>query len=347
MKVRLTRLVQVACCGMLVCTSLLVVLSGHAQALPVQQRSLEVGSSASGAVTRHTFRFTYASTSAVGSIRFEYCDSPLIDVPCNSPPGVNVSGVTLVQQFGEVNFGVLATTNNSIILSRPATATGTIASTYVFDNAVNMTGSPGTFFARITTYPTFNATGAYTDYGSVATATTTQVAISTEVPPILIFCVAQTIPTDCSSADGNIVDMGTLSTTVANRGTSQMIVGTNAVFGMIIRMLGTTMTSGNNAINPLTVQTPSAPGNSQFGVNLRANNNPVVGLDPSGAGVVQPTANYNTPNQFRFNSGDIVASTGYTTNNTKLTVSYIANVPPSQPAGVYTATLTYICTATF
>lgn len=319
----------------------------QAAALQLGSRSLEVGSTVAGETTQHTFRFTYASTTAVGSVLLEYCDSPLPDVACTPPPGVDVSGVSLVQQFGEVNFGILTTSSNSIILSRPPTATGNIPSTYVFDNAINMTGPPNSYYARISTYPTLNASGAFTDFGGVVTATTVQIGITTEVPPILIFCVAQSIPTDCSSADGNIVDLGTLSTTVANRGTSQMIVGTNALFGMVITMLGTTLTSGNNTIPALAVQTPSAPGNSQFGVNLRANSDPVVGLDPSGTGVVQPTGPYNIPNRFRFNNGDVVASTGFTTNNTKLTVSYVANISPVQTAGVYTATLTYICTATF
>lgn len=62
---------------------------------------------------------------------------------------------------------------------------------------------------------------------------------------------------------------------------------------------------------------------------------------------------------FTFNSGDTVANSGYSTSTPGTpgtpigtdaqiyTVSYIANVPGSQPAGTYTTTLTYICTATF
>jgi len=43
----------------------------------------------------------------------------------------------------------------------------------------------------------------------------------------------------------------------------------------------------------------------------------------------------------------MVASSSMVTNSQEYTNSYVVNVDGSQPAGVYTATLTYICTAMF
>lgn len=126
-----------------------------------------------------------------------------------------------------------------------------------------------------------------------------------------------------------------------------MIAATNADFGLAIAAYGTTMTSGNNIIPALTTPTVSAPGNAQFGLNLRNNSDPDIGEDPSGGGVAMPTAAYNIPNRYVFNSGDIVATSPAVTDTRKFTSSYIVNVSSSQPPGVYTATLTYICTATF
>jgi hypothetical protein len=141
--------------------------------------------------------------------------------------------------------------------------------------------------------------------------------------------------------------MGVLREGSVATGTSQMVAGTNAEFGLAITANGTTMTSGNNTIAALGAPTPSAPGNAQFGLNLRANTSPPIGQNPSGPGVMSPTASYNIPNRFMFHAGDVVASTAGTTDLRKFTVSYIANVPPAQAPGVYTATLTYICTASF
>jgi len=60
-----------------------------------------------------------------------------------------------------------------------------------------------------------------------------------------------------------------------------------------------------------------------------------------------PTSRYDTPNKYAFTPGDVVATSPDATDIRKFTTSYIVNVPPSQPPGVYTATITYICTATF
>jgi hypothetical protein len=126
-----------------------------------------------------------------------------------------------------------------------------------------------------------------------------------------------------------------------------MMAATNADFGLAIAMYGTTMTSGNNIIPALAVPTPSAPGNAQFGLNLRKNSDPSVGENPSGGGIANPTGLYNIVNKYAFNSGDVVATSPAATDTRKFTASYVVNVTPGQQPGVYTATLTYICTASF
>jgi hypothetical protein len=319
-------------------------------AAELQNRSLTLSTVIPGATATDQFTFDYASTSPVGSLLFEYCDDPLEADPCNAPPGLNVSNATLQDQTGETGFSVLSTTTNSIALTRsPSEATGGEMSDYTFSGAVNPTGAPTEFYARIYTYSSTGAQGPITDFGAVAVDTIEPgVSINTTVPPILDFCVGQTITgDDCSTTSGSVVDLGNLTPNSASSGTSQMVVGTNAQFGIVITANGTTMTSGNNDIPSLPTPTVSAPGNSQFGFNLRANTNPQVGQDPDGPGVANPTANYDIPNKFVFNPGDVVATSPAVTDLRKFTVSYIANVSPGQSAGVYTATVTYICTASF
>lgn len=316
-------------------------------ALPLNERSLVIGDVNPGATTTHTITFTYGSSTDVGSVKFEYCTSPLPDLPCDAPVGLDVSGATLTSQTGETGFTILNSSANSIILTRTPAAPINNASGYVFSPVVNPTGAPDTFYVRISTHQSIDASDAFIDYGAVVNATTQAIKLNTEVPPILKFCVGLTIAADCSSAGENLIDLGDLSSTKVSSGSSQMMAGTNAQFGLAIAAYGTTMTSGNNTIAALTNPTVNAPGNAQFGINLRKNTNPELGEEPSGIGIAVPTSKYGTPNRYAFTSGDVVATSPDATDTRKFTVSYIVNVPPSQVPGVYTATLTYICTATF
>jgi hypothetical protein len=343
------RLTLYAVTLVLACAGIGISFPKAANAAQLQERSLRIESPTAGATTRHTFKFSYTSTGTmVGSLMFEYCTSPLMDLACDPPPGMNASGAVLVEQTGETGYFVLAAQTNRIVLTRaPALPPTVNPSTYGFDGIVNPTGAPGTFYVRITTHTSTDASGAHTDFGAVVNSTTAGVAINSEVPPILKFCVGLSIAADCTTAEGNLIDLGDLSPSQVSNGTSQMLAATNAEFGLVISVYGTTMTSGNNIIPALVAPTPSAPGNGQFGLNLRANTNPPIGQNTSGGGTATPAANYNIPNRFTFNSGDTVATSPAATDTRKFTASYIVNVPPSQPPGVYTATLTYICTASF
>ena len=122
---------------------------------------------------------------------------------------------------------------------------------------------------------------------------------------------------------------------------------TNAANGYAITVNGTTLASGVNTIPALASQTTSNLGVGQFGLNLRQNTVPAVGGDPNGTGSGAVNANYNTSNQYRFNNGDVVAGATLPTDANTFTSSYIVNIGGSQAAGVYTSTMTYICTASF
>lgn len=330
--------------AMLVFTPLLVV--PKVSALQFQNRSMRVGSTTVSANTSHEFSFEYPSTNIVGSISFEYCMDPLPTQSCVTPVGLNAAAAVLQSQAGETGFSSFSASANKIVIARTPSSASLVQGTYIFSGITNPS-FVGSFFVRISTYASNNGTGSITDAGSVVSSTAQGIGISTEVPPILIFCVAVTIPAQCDSASGNFLNLGELKSSQTATATSQMMGGTNADFGYVISANGTTMTSGNNTINALSSQTPSQIGQPQFGINLRANTTPSVGSNPSGVGVAAPTSAYNTPNQFKFVNGDVVASTPDVTDYVKLTVSYIVNIPQGQPPGYYATTLTYICAATF
>ncbi len=340
--------------GLLIALSIILAL-GYIVAVPpstvlalqLQNRGLYIQDSKPGAVTRHSFQFSYASPDAVGSVVIEYCTNPFLELTCNAPAGVDASGAVLADQTGETGFSILSATSNRLVLMRTASAPTVSPSRYVFDNVVNPTGTPDTFYVRISTYASGDGSGSYIDFGAVVNSTTTAIHVSSEVPPILKFCVGLVLADDCSTADDSVIDLGDLTTTRVAYGSSQMIAATNAEFGLAISVYGTTMTSGNNIISPLANPTVSAPGNAQFGLNLRLNSDPAVGANPTGIGITAPTARYDTPNRFAFVSGDTVATSSAATDSRKFTSSYIVNISPSQPPGVYTATLTYVCAATF
>jgi hypothetical protein len=153
------------------------------------------------------------------------------------------------------------------------------------------------------------------------------------------------------------VNLGTFSPLSTSTGTSVMQASTNASSGYIITINGTTMTSGANTIPAMGTQSAnssgcavsctSTTGTSQFGTNVRDNTTPNVGTNVSGAGTATGSGGYNTIDAFRFFTGDTVASVGGPSKANTFTNSYIVNVGGDQAAGQYTATMTYICTATF
>ena len=128
----------------------------------------------------------------------------------------------------------------------------------------------------------------------------------------------------------------------------------------MITVNGPTLTSGSNTVTAMPATTSGVHGISQFGLNLKLNTT-ATSTTPVGAEVSpaangtnyrgQAKANYNTVDNFKFTTGDGVADSangGAGGSDAQIfTVSYIVNVPGSQPAGTYTTTLTYICTPTF
>lgn len=328
-----------------------VVLTGmpsQASAQQLTQRGITLSDDTPGATASEILTFRYTSTTTIGSVMLEYCTSPIDGVPCVAPAGIDASSALLTQQVGEGGFTIFNTTSNQIILSRTPAAPAPILSSYTFNNIVNPQAPAGTFYARVYTFASPDATGPNTDFGGIAASTAVSVPVTGIVPPILFFCVGITITgIDCSTATGNFIDLGELSPATVSSGTSQMVAATNGQGGLAIVADGTTMTSGNNIIPQLATPTVSAPGNAQFGLNLRANSNPQSGQDPSGPGVASPAAAYDVANRYTFNPGDVVASSNSVTNYRKFTATYVVNVPPSQAAGVYASTITYICTASF
>ncbi|MET0980317.1 MAG: hypothetical protein ABWX90_03615, partial [Candidatus Saccharimonadales bacterium] len=320
-----------------------------AAATRFQDRGLVMESASPGVTTAYTLNFSYMSPPAVGSVDMLFCIDPIPYNPCVTPAGLNVAGAVLSNQAGETGFSILSKSANHIVLTRPPSPILSGTSSYRFDNIVNPTTTEQAFSIRLRSHATTDATGPQIDFGSVRGQVTTDIRIETQVPPMLIFCVAGEVEDDCAdTSDINYSDMGQLSAVSTLQAQSQMAVGTNASGGFAITANGDPLSAGTNVIDAPSVPTASTPGTNQFGINLVANNAPSVGNDPEGTWQnAVPMPDYGVPNQFKYVPGDVVAYSPDVSLMKKFTVSYIVNSREDLRAGVYTTTITYIASGRF
>jgi hypothetical protein len=333
-------------------TGLLIIgLSGErAGAAIIEDRSVVVGSGTVSAVTTEDIRFTLPSSANVGSLVLEYCSNlPWIGYICTAPTGLDLSGATIDSQIGNTGFSIDSahSTANRLVLTRVAAPVMNIPNEFVLGNTVNPSTPGSTVYIRISSQASTDGTGPTIDTGAVAFAVQGIFNVNAFVPPFLKLCVGITVAPDCSTMVGDSIDLGELSSTVANKGQSQYATATNDPSGYVVYALGTTMTSGNNTIPALTNPSASFPGTGQFGINLRGNLIPTIGQDPVGVGTGAPTANYDIPNRFVFNNGDSITSANLPSDYNRMTVSYLVNIPKNQPAGIYSTTITYVATVQF
>lgn len=329
---------------------LFVFISPASAAMRFQDRSLYMSSVEPSAKSSYTVSFRYMSLLPVGSVDMLFCVDPIPYHTCVTPPGLDVSAVTLSQQAGEMGYTIMSKTANHIVLTRPpASLFVSTRSSYTFDNVTNPTDTSQAFSIRLRTHATSDATGPQIDFGSIMGQVTDAVNISTQVPPMLIFCLAEEVDDNCANTNNNnYADMGQLSAQSTLRAQSQMAVGTNASGGFAITANGTSMSAGTSVIDGLAVPTESKQGSNQFGMNLVANSAPNVGNDPEGDwSNAVPTPDYGLSNMYKYVPGDIVAYSPDVSLMKKFTTSYIVNSSENLRAGVYSTTITYIASGRF
>ena len=352
-KLFLKRTVYAASTLVLVLTALPMQPVSAAQ---VTSRKLTLSSSApSPATSSYTFVFTAISATTIKSVNIDLCDSAsgtCSPAGTGGPSGLTSTSAAVgtVSNIGSGGSwtGTFTTNGRLRIANGSNTGSPSAGISIAITGITNPTAANTTFYARITTY----SDAAWTtplDTGTVAASTATQITVNASVDETLTFCTGTSgiTSSSCASATGSTVTLGSITPSTTGSGTSQIGISTNGGSGYSITVNGTTLTSGANTIAALASQTGSSQGNSQFGINLKANTTPVIGSDPAGTGSGAPSANYGTTNQYRFVTGDPVASVGAADNFRLYTVSYIANVAGSTPAGNYTTNLQYIATATF
>lgn len=361
---------------LLTATAVSVLNSGLASADQITVRSLTLlpstdgktgGSTPSGTAAyvtgsnpNHKFTFTIPTTGNVGSVKFEYCTTA-VETACVAPTNMDAGGVTYGAESGITGFSIRAasTNANTVVITRTAASVtgGTVANVTL--NNIKNPSTVGTFFVRISTYAATDATGSATDTGSVAASTANAIPLQGFMPESLVFCTGITVTADCASVTAGTVSFATLfSPSASSYATSQMAASTNAGGGYNITVAGNTLKSGTtNQIPGITSAKAPSTGTSEFGMNLVLNAGVAGSASISAASngttlTGQALGGYNTTGQYKFVSGDSVANSASggsaaPTNGQVYTVTYMVDVSGIQPAGTYTTTLTYVCTATF
>jgi len=328
---------------------LFIFIAPASAAMRFQERGLYMNSSVPGATTFYDVFFRYMSPDSVGSVDMLFCVDPIPYHDCVTPTGLDVSNAELTTQTGETGFSILSQNTNHIILSRLPGPNINSSSSYRLSNIVNPTDTSQSFSIRLKSLASTNGTGPQIDFGSVKGEVTEGIEITTQVPPMLIFCLAEEVDDNCAGTNETFyTDMGALDSKSTLFAQSQMAVGTNATGGFAITANGTPMAAATNAIDSPSSPTESTPGKNQFGINLVANNEPSVGSDPVGEwanAIASP--GYSIPNRFMYVPGDVVAYSPNVSLMKKFTVSYVLNASPSLRAGVYTTTMTFIASGRF
>jgi len=335
--------------GMMLC-GLSPLSANKVAAAELGTRSLELSDSTAGTQgVTYNVSFHITTPGTLGSIEIEFCSNSTFPTDaCTPPAGLDATNANFSLETGVSGFMMSpASGANDIVITRPPAPITAVMATLRFDNITNPT-SAGSYYVRVLTYPTSDATGPWTDNGGMAFAINPAVNVSVKVPPYLLFCTGNTITgSNCSNVSGDFIDLGGLSANHTSSGQSQMAIATNGKNGYSISVTGTTLTSGNNIIPALSTDAASQLGTSEFGINLRRNTNPSVGANPTGGGIGTPTANYNQPNLYKYRDGDVIATANSVEGYRQYTVSYMVNISRSQPPGIYASTFTYVAFGNF
>ncbi|HSX35660.1 MAG TPA: hypothetical protein VLH84_01860 [Patescibacteria group bacterium] len=189
---------------------------------------------------------------------------------------------------------------------------------------------------------------------TAGTAFRAQAGFNTDRQPYLAFSVA-----------GSSTDLGTLSTIGTATSTGTFAVKTYLASGYVVQLASDAPTNnGSNVhtLNPLTSATASVVGTEQFGINLVDNlTNCIDGIHHApanfGANPVQVpdstfsfgtvASGYDTCGLYKYNKGDAIALSSQSSGETDYTLSFIYNISPVTPDGLYTYNGVLVATSTF
>lgn len=162
-------------------------------------------------------------------------------------------------------------------------------------------------------------------------------------------------PTLSIAITSTAADFGILSPSTSATATSTFSVINYTSYGYAVQITGKAPSSGAHTITPMTTTAIAQSGLEQFGINLVANTLPrSFGANPDNGqfgfgqvGLGPGDTKYSTPNEFRYVSGETIASAPKSSGQTNYTISYLVNTAGITPGGRYTSDQTLIVTGTY
>jgi hypothetical protein len=149
------------------------------------------------------------------------------------------------------------------------------------------------------------------------------------------------------------INFGSLSTSVPTTATATFSVLNYTSYGYIVSIVGSPPQNGSYTLDDMSTNDASQAGIEQFGINLVANTSPTTfGANPvqvpdSSFSFGTAATNYDTPNSYRYNTGETIAQAGESSGQTNYTISYLVNVSNTTAGGSYSGNQTIVCTGTY
>lgn len=232
---------------------------------------------------------------------------------------------------------VLAGASVICYFAAPALAENLVSPNYQFTE--QSLGSSGLYGSQSAHFQSEQAVGILGLSTSASTNIQVQAGNVTTGDPALTFIVNSTS-----------VDFGEFSATSTSTTTATFQVLDYTSYGYIVQIIGNPPSHNGVPLSAMATAGPAVPGTSQFGVNVVANTSPVsLGANPDNGqfGYGQAATGYDSPNNYKYVDGDIIAQGPKSSGNTTYTISYIINVNELSPGGAYTGSQTLICTGTY
>lgn len=153
----------------------------------------------------------------------------------------------------------------------------------------------------------------------------------------------------------SLVDFGNVTTATKLTQTATFTVKNYTSYGYVTQIIGTAPTMGGHTLSPLTTDTAYSAAAEQFGVNIVRNTVSAVGADPvqnpsgMGYGIAGDGIHsyYTISDQWRYNSGEVVASAPKSSGETLYTLTFMMNATTLTPGGQYRGAITLVTVGTY
>lgn len=351
-----------------------------AAAAQVTVRSIQL-STATPSATGVSYQLTFTPVSTEQELIVDFCgDTPLIGATCAFAAGTVPDVTSVASSLGTASAIGTGTPKHTIKVTG-LTMTAATPYTITFTNINNPTTATS-FYARVLTFATGNATGyapanttggttttgTYVDYGGIALSTASQITISASVMETLTFCVSGSSITTCGTTTTPSLTVGhgsppIIDSTAVDVASAFTQLSTNASSGVIVRMKasnscangGLSSSGGSTCVIPGVGSSAAtmAGGTAAFGLCIGKGTNTTVASNYSDTVNSCPTT-FNATSLYGMNGtnltstyGDQIFSTAGPVSAENNRCTFAATAATTTQAGIYTGNESLIATGKF